>query len=112
MVREARLIFGLKAAQAVWLNCGLPDPRLPGPVVTEASKAQYRQVNDWLADRIERQVGHREPASRLYMDFARWCDQGNEAPISVTSFGLALAGLGIAKHKNGRIEYLDVRLKD
>lgn len=111
MVREARIIFGLSAARRAWTLAGLPDVSDDGTVAARHLDAKVQSVAKWFAERVEIQSGTRESAARLYMDYARWCDEGEESPVNMTQFGRTMGDLGIEKIRNSNVFYVSVQLK-
>jgi prophage antirepressor-like protein len=111
MVREARIIFGLSAARRAWTLAGLPDVSDDGTLVAQHLDAKVQTVAKWFAERVEIQTGTRESAARLYMDYAKYCDEGGESPVNMTSFGRTMGDLGIEKMRSSNVFYVGVRLK-
>lgn len=113
MVREARQIFGRKAAMELWQRLPLPAiadqsnglaDQLDGPVVD-------RVLDRWLLDRCQFDEGAMTSSSTLYGDYLAWCGANSEVPRSHVTFGKFLSTRGVRGHKSSCMYRCGVRLR-
>jgi prophage antirepressor-like protein len=113
MVREARITFGNKAAQRAWLASGLPDVTGQlSPLAKLAVQPKWQSVSDWFDERTEPQYGNRISATALYVDYSKWCGEGNDKAESIQIFGRALNGMGVDRVISDGTKYLNIRIKE
>jgi prophage antirepressor-like protein len=113
MVREARITFGNKAAQRAWLVSGLPDVTdQRAPLAKLAAQPKWQGVSDWFDERTEPQYGNRISATALYLDYSKYCGDGNNQAESIQVFGRALNGMGVDRVISDGTKYLNIRIKD
>ena len=114
MVREARIVFGIAAARRAWTLAGLPDVTDdPAEIANRYLDVKVQSVAKWFAERVNMTESGRESAMRLYMDYAKYCDEGAESPVTLTAFGRTMSAMGIEKvrSRTGTVDYLSVQLK-
>lgn len=114
LVRETRLALGRKAAEALWLDLGLPDViDKPEPERTGSATAfGIDFVRQFLSERTEQAPGGRVQAQELHQAYCRWATQTDTPTITVTAFGLCMATIGLRKiNASGRRFYLGIRIK-
>jgi hypothetical protein len=89
-----------------WQEHGLEEPK----TVTDATK-QYREEMDTLAAFIEDRCVVREgtvaPATPLYKQYQRWCDDAGEKPETQKMFGMRLRERGFVSDKIKRGPHKD-----
>jgi len=119
LVREARLLRGRPAAEALWLASPLPplpegerrDGAAGGGSAGGADPAA-RAIGTFLAERTEPAPGHQTPAGALYRAYAAWCADHALDPVTTTAFGRALGARGYAKRKAGTVFYTGLRVRE
>lgn len=112
LVRECRVLFGVRMAQRLWKHIGLP---MPDEDVAAGGIAYRGDVDpgicDWAQDRLEAAPGARVAASILYDDYTRWCVNRSVSARSIVSFGKQIGKLGIGGMYSNVAFRLGVRLK-
>lgn len=120
--RDATLRFTLDAERAgilTWAVRGCLEWQRDGlgaPVEVEAARSEYRSEMDilgaFIGDCCEIGEYYREPASSLYRDYAKWCEDNGERPITQRSLGLQLAERGFESIKatGGQRMWTGIRL--
>ncbi|MBM3928794.1 MAG: hypothetical protein FJ335_10095 [Sphingomonadales bacterium] len=123
VAREARIVFGLKAARKAWRALGLlpgltdaiPEEVAPQYAVPPAIAKLHQSVLDWLEARTEAAPGHREGAQELYSDYVDWAKAegmtANEIE-TLSAFGRTLSNCGIGSIRSSRIFRVGLRLID
>ncbi|WP_343526748.1 Bro-N domain-containing protein [Sphingomonas sp.] len=122
LAKEARLVFGMRAAREAWRTLGL----LPAVTDRIAEPEQFgfapaamteltRHVLDWMEARCSAAPGHREMSQRLYDDYLRWSkDHGltSAETLGFIAFGKALTAcaIGVTKGVDGRRARIGLKL--
>ena len=85
LIREARLLRGRAAGEAMWKASGLPP--LPVPVLTQQNDG-YETIRAWMAECLcEAPHSERMLASELYGEYAEWCEMHEVETANTTRFG-------------------------
>lgn len=100
LVREARLLFGRRAAQDLWRQTPLPKPVIPASSESVDSVADFVQLCTETAD------GERIAAMDLYKRYKEWCAETGRRPVTVTMFGRK-AGLLLQRVKGHAHNYYE-----
>lgn len=120
LVKEARIVFGLKVARDAWRSLQL----LPAVTdrVHEPEEAGFaasvlndlnRHVLEWMEARCTAIPGHREPTQRLYRDYVGWAQaMGRSADdiLSLVGFGRVLTACAIGRMHSSRAYRVGLKL--
>jgi prophage antirepressor-like protein len=120
LVKEARIVFGLKVARDAWRSLQL----LPAVTdrVEELDEIGFapsvlndlsRSVLNWLEARCTAVPGHREPIQRLYNDYVDWSKAAGGLPdeiLSLVGFGRALTSCAIGRMRSNRTYRIGLKL--
>lgn len=105
VIREARHVFGRRAAQQLWTKLGLPDvnDHVPGLEWsrTRAQADMPQEMKDWMAQCTRMVPGAKEKASELYYSYCDWCRDMSLKPETHTAFGRRLQSIGLTKLHSG-----------
>lgn len=123
IAREARIVFGLKAARKAWRVIGLlpeltdsiGDGSKPELLAIGTVAQLHRSIADWLDARTEAVAGHRVASQALYDDYLTWAKVEEIPPVeivSMTAFGRSLSNCGIGTIKSDRMYRVGLRLVD
>lgn len=124
LAKEARVVFGMKAAREAWRTLGLlpaltdriDEPEKFG-LAPAAMSELNRHVLDWMEARCSAAPGHREMSQRLYDDYLGWSKDHGLAPaetLGFIAFGKALTAcaIGVTKGVDGRRARIGLKLAD
>ena len=122
LAREARVVFGIKAARVAWrelgllpaLTDGLLSPREEMIAAARAVAPVNATVADWMSARVDYVPGHREQCQTLYYDYVDWCRSTKVVPdatVTLTAFGRALTNAGVIGIKTNRRHRVGLKLK-
>lgn len=120
LVKEARIVFGLKVARDAWRSLQLlpavtdrvQEPEEVGfaaSVLTDLN----RHVLEWMEARCTAIPGHREPTQRLYQDYMDWTkamDRSADEILSLVGFGRVLTACAIGRMHSSRAYRVGLKL--
>lgn len=122
IAREARIVFGLRAARKAWQVVGL----LPGLTDDIDDKPSaiwappsilgrvHQTVLDWLDARCEAAPGHRVRTVMLYdnyLDWARRADVSANDVVNLSTFGAVMTNLGVPAIRSNGMHRIGLRMK-
>lgn len=122
LAKEARVVFGMKAAREAWRTLGLLPAltdRMAEPDAIGFAPAVLGELNrhvlDWMEARCRAAPGHREMSQRLYDDYLNWSKDQGLAPaevLTMIAFGKALTAcaIGVTKGVDGRRARIGLKL--
>lgn len=112
LVKQARLAFGRKAAQAMWNRLGLPPIEDDPPEAAAAeSDGMMSYLNDFLEECTERGAGGMCQAGELFKLYSSWASANSAPYFTQVGFGKAIVRAGIRRRKSRHQYYLGIRIR-
>ena len=111
LIRESRIIGGIKAAKLLWAQSPLPPlPEVPAIVQDDSGMAEVSVVREFLQECTEADPAACIAAAKLYAAYTTWCGEANERAASQNRFGRVAGALGHPRMKRGVTYYLGLKL--
>lgn len=101
VIREARHLFGRRAARRMWPRLGLPDVGADEEARFEVA-AGYQvpdSILDWLAECTQQMPEARSFAAELYESYQKYCVDEKISPENQNKFGRSLGRMGFTTKK-------------
>lgn len=109
MVREMRLTYGRKAAQALWRTLALPQPQDEAQVPAPQT-AMMQHITDFLDECTVRGGASEVDAATLHRRYQQWAAANNAPYMIASSFGRYVVKAGIARRRSCGSIYTGIRI--
>lgn len=121
LAREARVVFGARAARQAWrvldllpeMTCAFDEEGTAAAFRLRPGRQVPESVYGWMNARCEARAGHREWSMTLYESYVDWCEGEQLAGadiMTLTAWSRALNNLGIGHGRNSRAYRVGLRL--
>lgn len=93
-----------------WQRNGLNPPSAVTDAVNEY-RSEMDVLGEFIRDRCVTSPNAKAPASDLYREYKRWCDDSGQQPLSNMRFGVALDERGFRNKKSGTVTWHGIGLE-